>query len=96
MATRKPFDRDPDRRISLGLQRNRHDLERRLRPSTTEGLAAAKLEIGVKRIAQTIRLRPERREGYLRHHDVLFAYIEYDGDDFEIWHLGDPDTESPS
>ncbi|MET9789033.1 hypothetical protein [Streptomyces canus] len=63
MAARKPFDRDPDRRISLGRQRNRHDLERRLRPGTTE---------------------------------VLFAYIEYDGDDFEIWHLGDPDTESPS
>jgi len=62
----------------------------------------------VKRVAQTIRLRPERREEYLalhaavwpdveaalhrahvrnysifRHHDVLFAYFEYDGQDFE-------------
>ncbi|MDQ0595788.1 L-rhamnose mutarotase [Streptomyces canus] len=62
----------------------------------------------MKRIAQTIRLRPERREEYLtlhavvwpgveaalhranvrnytifRHHDVLFAYFEYHGDDFE-------------
>lgn len=62
----------------------------------------------MKRIAQTIRLRPERREEYLtlhatvwpgveaalhrahvrnysifRHHDVLFAYFEYHGEDFD-------------
>lgn len=62
----------------------------------------------MKRIAQTIRLRPEHREEYLRlhsavwpgveaalhranirnysiylHGDVLFAYMEYHGEDFE-------------
>jgi L-rhamnose mutarotase len=62
----------------------------------------------VKRLAQTIRLRPEKREEYLALHrsvwpgveaalrvanirnysiflrdDVLFAYFEYHGDDFE-------------
>jgi len=62
----------------------------------------------VKRIAQTIRLRPERREEYLTlhatvwpgveaalhrahvrnysiflHHNILFAYFEYHGEDFE-------------
>lgn len=69
----------------------------------------------MKRIAQTIRLRPKRREEYLttlhavvwpgveaalhrahvrnytifRHHDVLCAYFEYHGEDFEAEFGGD-------